>query len=32
MSEPPEIQFTGPALIYVQVADWIAGRMRATRY
>jgi GntR family transcriptional regulator len=27
MSEPPEISHTGPALVYVQVADWITGRI-----
>ena len=27
MSQPPDIRFTGPALIYVQVADWITGRI-----
>ena len=27
MSGPPDIHFTGPALIYVQVADWITGRI-----
>jgi len=27
MNEPPEIRFDGPELIYVQVADWIAGRI-----
>jgi GntR family transcriptional regulator len=27
MSEPPEIRFNGPDLIYVQVADWITVRI-----
>lgn len=27
MAEPPEIDTTGPKLVYVQVADWIAGRI-----
>ena len=26
-SEPPEIDATGPKLVYVQVADWITGRI-----
>ena len=27
MAEPPEIDSTGPELVYVQVADWITGRI-----
>ena len=27
MTEPPEIDSTGPKLVYVQVADWITGRI-----
>ena len=27
MAEPPEIDSTGPKLVYVQVADWITGRI-----
>jgi GntR family transcriptional regulator len=27
MAEPPEIDAAGPKLVYVQVADWIAGRI-----
>ena len=27
VTEPPEIDTTGPTLIYVQVANWIAGRI-----
>lgn len=27
MSELPEIDTTGPKLVYVQVADWITGRI-----
>jgi GntR family transcriptional regulator len=27
MSEPPEIDTTGPKLVYVQVADWITARI-----
>jgi GntR family transcriptional regulator len=27
MTDPPEIDSTGPKLVYVQVADWIAGRI-----
>ena len=27
MSEPPKIDTSGPALVYVQVADHIAGRI-----
>ncbi|HUZ36393.1 MAG TPA: GntR family transcriptional regulator [Streptosporangiaceae bacterium] len=27
MSEPPEISNSGPNLVYIQVADWIAGRI-----
>jgi GntR family transcriptional regulator len=27
MAEPPEIDATGPKLVYVQVADWITGRI-----
>jgi GntR family transcriptional regulator len=27
MTELPEIDSTGPKLVYVQVADWIAGRI-----
>jgi GntR family transcriptional regulator len=27
MTEPPEIHSTGPELVYMQVANWIAGRV-----
>lgn len=27
MTDPPEIDSAGPKLVYVQVADWIAGRI-----
>jgi GntR family transcriptional regulator len=27
MAEPPEIDSTGPKLVYVQVADWITVRI-----
>ena len=27
MAEPPQFDTTGPTHIYVQVADWIAGRV-----
>jgi len=27
MAKPPEIDSTGPKLVYVQVADWITGRI-----
>jgi DNA-binding GntR family transcriptional regulator len=28
VTEPPEIDSTGPKLVYVQVADWITGRIK----
>jgi DNA-binding GntR family transcriptional regulator len=28
VTEPPEIDSTGPKLVYVQVADWITGRIQ----
>jgi len=27
MTEPPEIDSSGPELVYMQVANWIAGRI-----
>jgi GntR family transcriptional regulator len=27
MAEPPQIETSGPKLVYMQVADWIAGRI-----
>ena len=27
VTEPPEIDSAGPKLVYVQVADWITGRI-----